>query len=147
MPRRVFGVSLEKHMNNGDCTAASVPLVMLVDDERGLLELFANMIARLLECEVIPVDDGATALATLEHITPDLLILDLGLPMISGNEVLRYVHNMPRLSQMKVVVLTARPHLISEIEPLGIDGWYTKPIHPQDFLDMVQKMLPPNRCN
>ncbi len=127
-------------MNDGDRAVPSVPLVMLVDDERGLLELFANLVARL-EYEVISVNDGAVALDMLERVTPDLLILDLGLPGVSGDEVLRYVRNVPRLAQMKVMILTARPHLISEVEPLGIDGWHIKPIHTQDFLAMVQEML------
>ena len=125
---------------------ASMPLVMLVDDERGLLELFAHLVARL-DCEVISVADGNTALDMLEHVTPDLLILDLGLPGISGDEVLRYVRNVPRLAQMKVVILTARPHMISDVEPLGIDDWRTKPIRPQDFLAIVQKMLSASRRN
>ena len=133
-------------MNDGDRAGASVPLVMLVDDERGLLELFASLVARL-RYEVISVNNGAVALDILERVTPDLLILDLGLPGISGNEVLRYVRNVPRLAQMKVVILTARPHLISEVEPLGIDAWHTKPIRPQDFLAMVQEMLAPGYYN
>ena len=61
--------------------------------------------------------------------------------------MLRYVRNVPRLAQMKVVILTARPHLISNIEPLGIDAWHTKPIRPQDFLEMVQAMLSSGRYN
>ncbi len=119
---------------------------MLVDDERGLLELFASLVARL-EYDVISVNDGAVALDILRRVTPDLLVLDLGLPGISGDDVLRYVRGEPRLAQMKVVILTARPHLISEIEPLGIDAWYTKPIHTQDFLSMVQDVLSSNRRN
>lgn len=119
---------------------------MLVDDERGLLELFANLVARL-EYEVISVADGRVALDILERITPDLLILDLGLPGVSGYEVLRYVRNVPRLAQMKVVILTARPHMIAKVEPLGIDAWRAKPIRTQDFLGMVQEMLFTDRYN
>lgn len=133
-------------MNDGERAVVSMPLVMLVDDERGLLELFANLVERL-DCEVLSVSDGGMALDMLGQVTPDLLILDLGLPGISGDEVLRYVRDTPHLAQMKVVILTARPHMIPKVEPLGIDGWHTKPIHPQDFLTMVQEMLSANRRN
>ena len=141
-----YVVGSKKRMDDGECAVDSVPLVMLVDDERGLLELFASLVARL-DYEVISVADGRVALDMLERITPDLLILDLGMPGISGYEVLRYVRNVPRLAQMKVVILTARPHLIAEIEPLGIDAWHTKPIRTQDFLAMVQEMLSAGRYN
>ncbi len=127
-------------MNDGDRAVSPVPLVMLVDDERGLLDLFARLVARL-EYEVISVNDGAIALDMLERVTPDLLILDLGLPGVPGDEVLRYVRNVPRLARTKVIILTARPHLLSEVEPLGVDAWRVKPIHTQEFLTMVQEML------
>ncbi len=141
-----YVVGSKKRMDDGERAVDSVPLVMLVDDERGLLELFANLIAQL-DYEVISVPDGRVALDVLGRVTPDLLILDLGMPEISGYEVLRYVRNVPRLAQMKVVILTARPHLISNIEPLGIDAWHIKPIRPQDFLEMVQTMLSSGRYN
>lgn len=117
-----------------------MPVVLIVDDELGLLNLFAGLIAQL-NCKVIPASSGAMAINVLAKETPDLLILDLAMPDIDGFEVMRYVRTVPRLDVMKVMILTARPHLLPEIEPLGIDCWLTKPVLPRDFLGVIETML------
>jgi DNA-binding response OmpR family regulator len=118
----------------------SVPLVLIVDDEPGLLRLFAGLVERL-ECDAIVARGGDTAIEILEQETPDLLILDLAMPEVSGFEVLQFVRGIPRLDTMKVMILTARPNMVPEVEALGIDCWVSKPVMPRDFLDVVQTLL------
>lgn len=118
----------------------SSPLVLIVDDEPGLLRLFVGLVNRL-DCTTLQAHDGAAALAILENETPDLLILDLAMPEMSGSEVLEYVRSVPRLDSMKVMILTARPNVIPEIVEMGIDYWVSKPVMPQDFLEMVTELL------
>jgi len=118
----------------------SSPLVLIVDDEPGLLRLFVGLVERL-DCETLQAKDGAAALEILEHETPDLLILDLAMPEMSGSEVLEYVRSVPRLETMKVMILTARPNLIPEIVQMGIDYWVSKPVMPKDFVEMVAELL------
>lgn len=118
----------------------TVPLVLIVDDEPGLLRLFAGLVGRL-NCDAIPASGGGEAIDILSHETPDLMILDLAMPEVSGYQVLRYVRSVPRLENMKVMILTARPHMVPEVEALGIDCWVSKPIMPNDFLDIVDQML------
>ncbi len=88
-----------------------------------------------------PALGGAAALAVLGDETPDLMILDLAMPEVTGLDVLRYVRDTPRLEHMKVMILTARPNMIPEVEAMGIDGWVTKPVGPRDFLEAVEAML------
>jgi CheY-like chemotaxis protein len=118
----------------------SVPLVLIVDDEPGLLRLFSGLVERL-DCEAIAATGGSEAMNILVDETPDLLILDLAMPEVSGYDVLRYVRTIPRLNQMKVMILTARPNMVPEVETLGIDCWVSKPIMPNDFLDVVDEIL------
>mgnify|MGYP005836923345 CR=1 FL=1 len=118
----------------------SSPLVLIVDDEPGLLRLFSGLVERL-NCTTLQAHDGATALSILECYTPHLLILDLAMPEMSGPEVLEYVRSVPRLNPMKVMILTARPNVIPEIVEMGVDYWVSKPIMPQDFLDIVSELL------
>lgn len=117
-----------------------VPLVLIADDEPGLLKLFSNLVQRL-ECEPLQAASGSEALDILDHETPDLLVLDLAMPRVSGFDVLRHVRGIPRLDMMKVLILTARPNLVPEIEALGIDSWLAKPVMPNDFLDAVAQIL------
>jgi len=120
--------------------AVSVPLVLIVDDEPGLLRLFAGLVQRL-NCDTVVANSGVEALDVLDRETPDLLILDLAMPEVSGFDVLHYVRSIPRLDAMKVMILTARPNMVTEIEGLGIDCWVAKPVMPNDFLDIVGDVL------
>lgn len=123
--------------------SVTVPLVLIVDDEPGLLRLFSSLVERL-ECQTLQAASGAAAIDILDQITPDLMILDLALPEVSGYDVLQYVRRIPRLDTMKVMILTARPNLIPEVEALGIDLWVAKPVMPRDFLALVSEALSDN---
>jgi len=133
--RGMIGVGLVGHRVKRD-----MPLVMIVDDEPGLLKLFSGLIEKL-NCKSIQANGGAAALNILDQETPDLLILDLAMPEISGFDVLQYVRSIPRLDEMKVMILTARPNLVPEIEEMGIDCWIAKPVMPREFMDLVQTVL------
>jgi DNA-binding response OmpR family regulator len=117
-----------------------LPLVMLVEDEVGLLELFGTMLGHL-NCRILAADGGERAMQLLDEETPDVLILDLAMPEVDGFDVLSYARSIRRLDAMKVMIITARPNLIADIEPLGIDCWVTKPILPDDFVNVVQSLL------
>jgi CheY-like chemotaxis protein len=118
----------------------SVPTVLVVDDEPGLLRLFSGLVERL-NYRTLRAPGGHEALDFLDQETPDLLILDLAMPEISGFDVLQYVRSIPRLDSMKVMILTARPNLVPEIEEMGIDCWVAKPVMPNDFLEIVASVL------
>jgi len=119
---------------------------MVVDDDEGLLRLFASLIERL-GCETVEANGGAAALDVLAHSAPDLLILDLAMPGVSGMDVLYAVRMQPHLAAMKVMILTARPNIIPEVTALGIDCWLSKPVMPADFRATVRRVLdlPPAR--
>ena len=118
----------------------SEPVVLVVDDEPGLLRLFTRLLERL-DCRPISASGGTVALDILDQVTPDLLILDLAMPEVNGYQVLQYVRSIPRLDTMKVMILTARPNMVPEVEALGIDCWVSKPVMPNDFLDIVNQVL------
>jgi len=122
-----------------------VPLVLIVDDEPGLLRLFSGLVPRL-NCEPVLASSGAEALDILDRETPDLLVLDLAMPQVSGIDVMRYIRQIPRLDMMRVLVLTARPSLVPEVETLGIDAWLSKPVMPNEFLDAVTQSLAGDGC-
>lgn len=116
------------------------PLVLVVDNEIGLLELFSNIVERM-GYRVLRADGGRTALDILEQQTPDVLVLDLAMPEITGYDVLRRVITMPHLDSMRVMVLTA-----TSLGPppddleFRIDAWVTKPVHPDEFKEVVREL-------
>lgn len=117
------------------------PLVLIVDDEPGLLELFAAMVAPL-GCRVQLAQGGQQALVLLDEQTPDLLILDLAMPGMSGYEVLNHVKEVPRLDAMRVMVLTATgPRVAPATMDPRISRWTSKPISPREFRQIVAELL------
>lgn len=119
----------------------SETLVMIVDDEKGLLMLFSNLIKRL-GYTVIEADGGQAAIDLLHEVTPDLLVLDLAMPKVSGHDVLRYIQNTDHLDDMQVMVLTALgPGAVRDSTSSRVDRWVNKPLRPDAFIDHIQDML------
>lgn len=117
------------------------PSVLIVDDEAGLVRLFASIIEKGLGYQTIQAVGGDEAMRLLDEATPHLMLLDLAMPHVNGLQVLQYARRLPHLDGMRVVVLTARPKQVYEVESLGVDAWLTKPVTPDDILDTLRRLL------
>lgn len=113
--------------------------VLVVDDERPLLELVRGYLERE-GFRVLAAEDGPTALALAEVERPDLVVLDLMLPGLDGLEVCR---RLRRFSDAYVVMLTARAEEVDTIVGLsvGADDYITKPFSPRVLVARVRAML------
>jgi two-component system KDP operon response regulator KdpE len=113
--------------------------VLIVDDDTQLLRaLSINLRARNYEVDVAP--DGRTALATAAQYSPNLVILDLGLPDIDGVEV---VHSLRGWSTAPIVVLSARGAQAEKVTALdaGADDYVTKPFGMDELLARIRSAL------
>ena len=121
----------------------SGPRVLLVDDDT----VCRKVAKRLLEeggYDVVEAVNGEDALAQLEidnQIT--LTVLDLGLPSIQGDEVLRRMRISPATASMPVLVLTGSPDPDLEVRLMdeGADDYIRKPIEPKRFVTRVKAAL------
>ena len=110
--------------------------VLVVDDEPAIVRtLSINLRAR--DYEVFVAGDGRTALDVCREEKPDVVLLDLGLPDLSGVEVLRKLRTW---SQVPVVVLSARHGSDDKVEALdeGADDYVTKPFGMDELLARVR---------
>jgi diguanylate cyclase (GGDEF)-like protein len=103
--------------------------VLIVDDDESILSL----LKALLEpwgLSVIPLADPHRFLETLEASLPDLLILDIEMPDISGIELCQVARNDPRWSSLPILFLTAHSHpaLVNEVFRAGADDFVSKPV-------------------
>jgi DNA-binding response OmpR family regulator len=113
--------------------------VLLVEDERKLRELVRSYLERA-GFAVLSTDSGAEAISVASTASPDIIVLDLGLPDVPGEAVAREVHET---SQIPILMLTARSgeqDRIAGLE-LGADDYVTKPFSPRELVLRVQAIL------
>ncbi|MEX0843110.1 MAG: response regulator transcription factor [Gemmatimonadota bacterium] len=116
--------------------------ILVVDDEPDISALVAYHLAR--ESYVVrTANTGAEALEALERERPDLIVLDLMLPGMSGLEVLQALRERPETSEVPVILLTARKEEADRIEGLrlGADDYVAKPFSPQELVLRVGAIL------
>jgi DNA-binding response OmpR family regulator len=114
-------------------------LVLIVEDEQKIREL----VRRYLEREglrVLSTGSGAEAITMADDARPDLIVLDLGLPDVPGEEVAR---ELRAASNVPIVMLTARADERDRIAglELGADDYVTKPFSPRELVLRVQAVL------
>lgn len=89
---------------------------IIIEDEIDLATIFSEALkAGGFTTEVIY--DGAEAMARLDSISPDIIILDLHLPNVGGREILTRIRATPELAKTQVLVTTADSHLAEMVEP------------------------------
>jgi len=113
--------------------------VLVVDDERALADLVGSYLTRD-GFEVSMARDGQQAIDQARQVDPDVMVLDLGLPVIDGVEVCRVVRTF---SDCYIIMLTARTDEIDKIIGLsvGADDYLTKPFSPRELVARIHAML------
>jgi len=113
--------------------------ILVVDDEKALADLVGSYLTRD-GFEVSLAHDGQQAIDVARQVDPDVIVLDLGLPVIDGVEVCRMVRTF---SDCYIVMLTARNEEIDKLIGLsvGADDYLTKPFSPRELLARIQAML------
>jgi len=102
--------------------------ILIVEDEANIMESLAFLLRRD-GFEVSTMPDGARAMGEAERVSPDLMILDVMLPNLSGFDVLRDLRAHDGLSATPVMMLTAKGQTRDrdQAEQLGADLFMTKP--------------------
>jgi len=116
--------------------------ILVVDDEPDIAALVAYHLARA-SYRVRTVLDGSEALRAVESQIPDLVVLDLMLPGLTGLDVLRELRRRPETAAVPVILLTARREERDRIEglELGADDYVAKPFSPQELILRVGAVL------
>ncbi|MDP2948606.1 MAG: response regulator transcription factor [Chloroflexota bacterium] len=113
--------------------------VLVVDDEAHIVETLRLYLERD-GFRVIPAYDGRAALELAEREKPDLIVLDLMLPEVSGFDVCRTIRSR---SQVPIIMLTARSEEVDKLIglELGADDYVTKPFSPREVAARVRAVL------
>ncbi|MEU4423393.1 response regulator [Actinoplanes sp. NPDC024001] len=116
--------------------------VLVADDDADIRDLVAFKLEQA-GLEVIAVGDGQAAVETARARHPDLAVLDVSMPGMSGIDVCRTLRAEPGTAQMRIIMLTARVQE-QDVEggfSAGADDYVTKPFSPRELVTRIQTLL------
>ena len=117
--------------------------ILHVEDDRSLQNLVRIALEQLGGYSVRTAASGREALAIAGAFAPQLLLLDLDLPDMSGLATLRALRVLPGLAGVPAVFLTAasRPETLAELTTAGVSEILPKPFRPRQLVDAVNRVL------
>ena len=117
--------------------------VLIVEDETDIAGLIKHTLEREGDLSVDVVSSGDAALRSVSDHVPDLLILDLNLPVLGGLEVCRILRARPATARMPIIMLTARSSETDRVSGLdcGADDYITKPFSLRELSARVRAAL------
>lgn len=118
--------------------------VVIVDDEVHIRVLLEQTLEDLEEeVEIMTAVNGAEGLALIEREKPQLVFLDIMMPLMNGYEVCSAVRHNPELSGTTIIMLTAKGQEADRVHGLekGAHHFITKPFDPDEVLELARQIL------
>jgi len=121
--------------------------VLIAEDNAVNRELLRELL-ELRGYEVLEACDGQEALRIVEQAQPELLLLDIGMPVMDGFAVIRRIRENPRLATLPVVAVTAYAMRGDQegILNSGFDGYLSKPVNPSSLAEELDRVLTPRQA-
>jgi DNA-binding response OmpR family regulator len=121
----------------------TLPRILVVEDETDIAQLIKHTLERGGDANVEVVGSGDAALKSVGEAPPDLMILDLNLPVVDGTEVCRLIRARPATAGLPIIMLTARTAEADRVSglDLGADDYVTKPFSLRELAARVRAVL------
>ncbi|OGW40038.1 MAG: hypothetical protein A2Y97_09850 [Nitrospirae bacterium RBG_13_39_12] len=117
--------------------------ILLVEDSKTIQQLYRNKLT-LEQYQVITADNGMEAIKILSQEKPDIILLDLMMPVMDGYKVLQVIKTDPKLSGIPVLVFSAKgqPEEVEKALNLGASGYIVKATtKPNEVVEQIRKAL------
>lgn len=120
-----------------------MPKILIADDEPSLRLLVRATLSVNKSFELIEAADGNEALQKVQNEKPDLILLDVMMPKLSGFEVCEKLKNDPITKNITIIMLTAKGQQSDRDWALsvGTDYFLTKPFSPIELFNLIEKIL------
>ena len=126
-------------------TAARAGTLLYIEDNLSNLRLMEHIMATRPEIRLVAAMQGKMGLELSQAHRPDLILLDLHLPDLGGDQVLKFLRQDPRTSSIPVVMISAdaTPGQIERLLAAGANDYLTKPLDVQKLLELIDRTLAP----
>jgi len=143
----VFHISESEQEHEGDQLAANVEeerekIVMVVDDSITIRKVTERMLSRH-NMKVVTAKDGIDAVAQLQEIKPDVMLLDIEMPRMDGYEVATHIRNDERLKDLPIIMITSRSGAKHKDKAMaiGVDKYLGKPYQEDDLIKNIHELI------
>ncbi len=125
-----------------DIQTQKTPVILVVDDNQQNLELLQAYLEDI-DCETLAATDGIEAIEIINRETPDLVLLDIMMPKMSGFEVCKRIKSDPKTKNIPVIMVTALNEYgdIERAIDANTDDFLSKPVNKLELLTRVRTML------
>lgn len=119
------------------------PRILVVDDESDVVQMIDRMLTSE-QFEVLHAYDGISALDVAEQEMPDLILLDIMMPMMSGYEVCRQVRSNPQTHDIPVIFMSSghSADVRTQSQKAGANTLIVKPFSPAELIAQIKRHLP-----
>jgi CheY-like chemotaxis protein len=115
--------------------------ILVVDDNTDMRQIMRDMLVALGH-RVVDAPDGLEGVRLALANEPDLILLDLMMPIVAGTSMLQIKHSIPAIAMIPVLVISAHSDASSIARDYGADAWLAKPVRIADLQRMINTMLP-----
>jgi len=116
------------------------PVVLVVDDDPDARTIYSTYL-RAMGCNVFTADDGRPALSKATDLLPDIIVMDLAMPRVSGWEAIRRLHESSWTRQIPIIAVSAVPVSRETAFEAGCDAYLTKPCEPPVLWSQIRALL------
>ena len=116
------------------------PLALLVEDDPSLANIFDTCLKKAGYRTVV-AKDGGEAVNLFNDLTPDIFVLDLHVPIYSGDELLDMIRAIPRFNNSRVILATADARM-AEMLRQRVDFVLDKPVSPRQLVRLAERLAP-----
>jgi twitching motility two-component system response regulator PilG len=123
-----------------------LPKILVVDDSPTVLRIVEISLAEL-GFEILQAKDGLKALKVIKEEEPDIVVLDVMLPIYTGYQVCQLIKKTPKFENIPVILLTAKTGALDKLKGkmAHADMYLTKPFSKEDLQNAVIKLLRRNK--
>jgi len=117
--------------------------ILIVDDDEGQRLILSRLLKRKVSCELVQAENGLEGLMLVDKEKPDVIFLDVSMPVMNGEETLEAIRSDPSTSKIPVIILTALndKQSVGKLVEKGISDYLLKPLDFDYAYDRIYRVL------